>query len=55
MIPKAENLERDLELLDGKDTQDDDFVGKVDKLKSAMKKSKELVSKREQEKKKKVE
>ena len=55
MIPKAENLERDLELLDGKDTQDDDFVGKVDKLNSAMKKSKELVSKREQEKKKKVE
>ena len=27
MIPKAENLERELELLDGKDTKDDDFIG----------------------------
>ena len=26
MIPKAENLERELELLDGKDTKDDDFI-----------------------------
>ena len=26
-ISKAENLERELELLDGKDTKDDDFIG----------------------------
>ena len=43
MIPKAENLERELELLDGKDTKDDDFIGQVDKLNEAMEKSKAMV------------
>ena len=43
MIPKAENLERELELLDGKDTKDDDFIGQVDKLNKAMDESKAMV------------
>ena len=55
MIPKAENLERELELLDGKDTKDDDFIGQVDKLNKAMEESKAMVQKRDEEKKKKVE
>ena len=54
MIPKTENLERDLELLDGKDSKDDDFIGQVEKLNNSMKKSKSLVQKKEEEKKKKV-
>ena len=55
MIPRAENLERELELLDGKDTKDDDFIGQVDKLNNVMKKSKALIAKKDADKQKKVE
>lgn len=46
-IPKIEQLERDLELLENKDSHDDEFIGNIESMQKAETKSKELVKARE--------
>ena len=49
-IPKIEQLERDLELLESKESHDDEFIGNIDSMKKAEAKSKEIVKARDQKK-----
>ena len=46
-IPKIEQLERDLELLETKDSHDDEFIGNIESMQKAEAQSKELVKARE--------
>ena len=46
-IPKIEQLERDLELLESKESHDDEFIGNIEEMKKAEAKSKEIVKARD--------